>query len=413
MRTLLFALWALGAVLGCSQQHAPEEPLPAMDPTRLSHPQHAQIACGACHRPQKRPGQDDHRPCDDAACHAKEFLAQPGKLCEVCHTRVSNTKGLEAPLKQYPLDDAWRTLPSKFSHRRHLDAGLMESRVGFHVACVDCHVRDGKKTQPDHAICARCHAPEASLPKAPKMTECAACHQQGARERTRSRLIKDDLHFDHDRHKTDRKGRSIRCEQCHSETSRSNSYTDHAAPRVQQCVTCHDDTDRTPAEMRMRACETCHSARKNQLTTIAPRSHLPATERPLDHTLAFRRDHAEVAERDSARCATCHVRMSGNPRQACDECHQTMQPADHRITFRELDHGPEAAADRDRCARCHVVEFCTACHQQRPRSHGFPGAFMNEHGRLARINVRSCTTCHIEAFCADCHALTPTPRMQR
>lgn len=416
MRFLLIALVALGFV-ACSQQRATELPLPPTDPSRLSHPQHAQIACGACHRPQKRPGADEHRPCDDAACHAKEFLAQPGKLCQVCHTKVTATPlerdggGLEAPLKPYPLEDPWQTLPSKFSHRRHLDSGLMESRVGFHVACVDCHVRDGMKAPPDHATCSRCHAPEANLPKAPKMTECAACHQTGSRERNRARLIKDDLHFDHARHKTDRKGRAIRCEQCHSETSRSNSYTDHAPPKVQQCVTCHDDSDRTPGDMRMRVCETCHAARQNQLTTIAPRSHLPATERPLDHTLAFRRDHAEIAERDATRCATCHVRMSGNPRQACDECHQTMQPADHRITFRELDHGAEAAGDRDRCARCHVVEFCTACHQQRPRSHGIIGAFQTEHGRLARINIRSCTTCHTERSCADCHDVTP--RMRR
>ena len=26
-------------------------------------------------------------------------------------------------------------------------------------------------------------------------------------------------------------------------------------------------------------------------------------------------------------------KMSGNSRDTCDECHQTMRPADHRITF--------------------------------------------------------------------------------
>jgi hypothetical protein len=163
--------------------------------------------------------------------------------------------------------------------------------------------------------------------------------------------------------------------------------------------------------MRMRECQTCHTQRQTSLTTLAPRSHLPATERPLDHTLAFRRDHAEVAERDASRCATCHVKMSGNPKQACDECHQTMEPSDHRITWRELDHGTEAAADRDRCATCHVVEFCTACHQVRPRSHGLKYDFLTEHGHLARVNVRSCLTCHAERECTECHA-TMTQRVR-
>ncbi len=146
--------------------------------------------------------------------------------------------------------------------------------------------------------------------------------------------------------------------------------------------------------MRMRICETCHRERAGTLTAIAPRSHLPATERPLDHTIAFRRDHAEAAARNAARCATCHTQMSGNTRQSCDDCHQTMLPSNHRITWRELDHGPEAAADRNKCATCHVVEFCTACHAQRPRSHGLVGTFEREHGRLARLNVRACLTCH-------------------
>jgi hypothetical protein len=95
--------------------------------------------------------------------------------------------------------------------------------------------------------------------------------------------------------------------------------------------------------------------------------------------------------------------MSGNPQQACDECHQTMEPADHRITWRELDHGREASAARDRCARCHVADFCTSCHRQRPRSHGFANAFWTDHSRSARIDPRPCVVCHSESFCAPCH----------
>lgn len=409
MRRLLITLivW----VAACAPPRTVDVPLPPLDKTRLSHEQHGQLPCGGCHRSDVRPGADDHKPCDDGACHRPDFLAPPGPLCEVCHTKIV-PQPLTAPLKPYPIEDAWKAQPSRFSHKRHLDSGLLEARVGFHVACADCHERGGKKARPDHDTCSRCHSAEAGLgSKAPQMGDCAGCHQPGAHERTRARLIRDDLHFDHERHRLDRKGIAIRCETCHTQTAKAAGYVDHAPPTITACVTCHDDSNRTPNEMRVRICETCHSARTNRLTVLAPRSHLPATERPIDHTLAFRRDHTEVASREATRCASCHTRLSGNPKQACDECHQTMQPADHRITWRELDHGPEAAADRDRCARCHVVEFCSSCHSQRPRTHGFPGTFNAEHGRLARINIRSCTTCHGEPFCAECHSAS-APRVR-
>lgn len=408
----LLTIVMVALVAACSPPRALEVVAPPLDPTRISHAQHAGIACVGCHRSDARPGTSDHAPCDEA-CHKDKFLAPPGAFCRVCHTEVT-TQPLTAPLRPYPVEDVWQVLPSRFSHRRHLDANAMEGHVGFHVACADCHARDGKKVRPDHATCARCHAPEATLPaSAPRMSDCTACHAPGVHERTRARLIRDDLHFDHERHETDRKGTPISCQGCHVQTAKATSYDDHDPPRIGVCVTCHDDSDRVPTEMRMRVCETCHSARSTRLTVLAPRNHLPATERPLDHTLAFRRDHAEVAERDARRCATCHTRMSGNPRQACDECHQNTKPSDHRITWRELDHGTEAVANRDRCARCHVVEFCSACHAQRPRSHGFAGSFTAEHGRLARINVRPCATCHTESFCADCHATAAPPAARR
>ena len=401
---IIAAILLAGAALAaCAQARRSDAPAPPVDPTRLSHEHHAQIPCAGCHRSSARPGAEDHKPCDDGACHARAFLAPPGLFCQVCHTRVT-TRPLDAPLKPYPTEDPWQALPPVFSHKQHMDAPRLETQVGFHVACADCHTRDGAKVRPDHATCARCHAVEAGLPRAPRMADCGGCHRGAARLRTRERLIHDDLHFDHDRHRTDRKGAAIRCEDCHTRSAQATGYADHGAPRVESCVGCHDDQGRTPYGMRMRICETCHRARTATLYAIAPRNHLSATERPLDHTLAFRRDHAAAAERDAVRCAGCHVQMSRNPRQACDECHQTMRPADHRITWRELDHGPEAAASRDRCATCHVVEFCTACHAQRPRSHGIPGAFMLEHGRLARLNVRACATCHVESFCTTCHA---------
>jgi len=396
-RILVAIALAIGA---CTPARTVEVPAPPVDKTRLSHEQHAKIPCLDCHQAgAKRPGERDHAPCD--TCHRAAFLAAPGPLCDTCHVPIT-TSPLRAELKPFPSDDAWRTEPSRFSHRSHLDAARMEARVGFHVTCADCHVRDGQLAPPDHATCSRCHAREAI--GRPAMDDCAGCHGGAAELRTRSRLIRNDLHFTHDLHRADRRGTPIRCEQCHADSAASTAYGDHAAPRVESCVGCHDDTDRTPPSRRMRICETCHYEKRERLALIAPRNHLPSTERPLDHTIAFRRDHADAA-RDASRCAACHTQMSGNPNGACDECHQSMRPQDHRITWRELDHGPEAAADRDRCARCHVVEFCTACHEQRPRSHGFAGTFVTDHGPLARTDVRACVTCHQESYCTQsgCH----------
>jgi hypothetical protein len=386
--------------IGCSSARSVEPPAPPVDKTRLSHAQHAAIKCESCHRMGQRPGANDHAPCDD--CHKQAFLSPPGELCKTCHTKVT-AQPIEAPLRPYPSEDIWQSEPPRFSHALHMDFARMEGGVGFHVTCADCHVRDGKLARADHTACARCHAAEARVGKAPPMEKCDGCHDKGSQQRTRGRLIKGDLRFDHPRHQADRRGTPIKCEDCHTESKSSTSYADHAAPRIAACVGCHDDSERVPHELRMRTCETCHANRTQNLATIAPRDHLPATEKPLDHTLAFRRDHAEAAS-NGARCATCHTQMSGNSISSCDECHQTMRPADHRITFRELDHGTEAAANRDRCATCHVVEFCTACHSQRPRSHGFPGTFATEHGGLARINVRSCMTCHDQRRdCLACH----------
>ena len=403
MKQLVLAIAVLAA---CTPTARRDPPLPPVDPTRMSHERHVAIGCTQCHRGGKRPGADDHKPCDDDNCHRAEFLREPSKFCEACHLPFDGgTKRLDAGLKPYPVEAVWQAQPSKFSHKAHLDSEAMEAQVGFHVTCVDCHTRgDVDLVRPDHAVCQRCHAAEAGLAKAPPMERCLACHEPTQRLRVRQRLITGDLHpLDHVRHRTDRKGQTIKCDECHVQTANATEYRDHVPPRVESCVGCHDDADRTPDVMRMRICETCHSARTSSLASIAPRSHLPLTERPLDHTIAFRRDHAESAERDAKRCAACHTQMSGNPKQACDECHQTMEPQDHRITWRELDHGTEAAADRERCARCHVVEFCTSCHQQRPRSHGFAGTFYSDHGRLARIDIRPCVTCHSQSYCITCH----------
>lgn len=412
------------ATASCRREF-PREPLATVDPNRFPHGRHADLACALCHvdvsqETSSRPD-DSHAKCDGEACHQSAFGAAvaPGASfsspCGVCH--VGEAGKTPQRLRPYPRSDKTRHQPSAFSHAQHLDRARVDDAVGFHVDCKDCHtvaMAAPDPSLPGHTVCTRCHAPESAPPGAPSMAACQSCHRTEESAPRRSRqLIRGDLHFDHRRHSVDVAGGRISCAVCHPRSDQATQPGSHPAPLISACVACHDDAARTPTAVRMRACSTCHMGRTGgegrlaSLSTLAPRNHLPATERPTDHTLAFRRDHGDEARADAARCAGCHTELSSSSMNTCDECHQVMRPADHRITWRELDHGPEALASSDRCATCHVVDYCVACHQQPPRSHLPLGSFgAREHGDIARVDLRPCLTCHQpERDCSPCHSL--------
>lgn len=414
---------------------------------RFPHAAHAAVPCTGCHdadavlagRPA-RPGVRDHAPCDQSGCHREAFLAAPGPLCAVCHAPADavapsapadavapNTLprgALVGALVPYPPTRGRRALASTFSHARHLSHDEVERQVGFHVTCTDCHLAEGpdgsaradEMAIPGHGVCGRCHAPEAAPPEVPVMDQCTTCHQERARQPLRQRrFIAGDLRFAHGNHRFDRRGKPILCTECHTRSATAEAVGVHPTPETSACVQCHDDAERTPAAMRMRVCETCHLTRALTIGVLAPRSHLPARERPQDHTLAFRRDHAIEAGAAATRCARCHTFMSGSPRAVCDECHQVMRPMDHTLTWRELDHGPAAATRADRCSTCHTVPFCVVCHQRPPRSHFPRTEFLDSgHAVPASINLRACLTCHTEPArtCtgSTCHGMAPGGR---
>jgi hypothetical protein len=378
---------------------------------RFPHDKHAQINCVSCHGSQGdadtatvRPGGDNHKSCAQSGCHVAEFRGTTSELCALCHEDIGTGPKGSSPLVPFPPQAGTRAQAVAFSHQVHLDADVMEQRLGFHLSCVDCHQSQSSSLQtlsleaPSHAACARCHAAESAPVNTPSMATCQGCHKESAIAPSRERkLIQGDLRFTHRRHRTDRKGRLISCATCHLEstTATQAQVGQHAAPPIRVCVACHDDTQRVAGDQTMRRCETCHVTRTSGLGSIAPRSHLPETERPADHTRAFRRDHAADANADSEACARCHTMLSGNKRDTCDECHQVMRPSDHVVTWREYDHGPEAATDPGRCSTCHQADFCVACHQTRPRSH-FPLLTfrLGGHGTQAVLNMRACVTCH-------------------
>jgi len=402
-----------------SGQRATMQAMAETEEGRFPHAKHEDTSCVDCHSlsavlagEPAVPGADDHAPCDQHQCHQKEFLRPPGKLCELCHLRVDPATPESAAPAPYPPERGPRALASEFSHAGHLDFAAMESQVGFHVTCSDCHTFDdrAKLLRPGHAVCERCHAPGAAPLEAPAMHDCRGCHRKRAKKPTRvRRLIVGDLHFRHGNHRTDRTGKQIRCRECHETSASVEEPGAHAPPTTRACVSCHDDVDRTPSALRMRSCDTCHASRSGGFHKIAPRTHLPAPDRPEDHTLAFRRDHSADATLHGERCARCHTSMSGSRRDTCDDCHQVMRPHDHVITWREYDHGPAAATRTDRCVTCHRGEFCTACHSRPPRSHYPRLEFRNgAHGALAAYDYRACVTCHVvdrDCVSAGCHTM--------
>lgn len=429
------ALLALGVLVtpGCRQRTA--APVPAVvEVGRFPHGAHGDLVCTACHDLDavltgraSRPGARDHAPCDDGQCHGEAFLGTPGPLCEVCHQAVAPAQPGGSPLRPYPPVLGRRALASMFSHARHLDFARMEAQVGFHVWCNDCHQgvqpgepgdpRAGTMMLPGHGVCGRCHAPEAAPSEGPRMQECRACHRERAEQPSRQRrLIAGDLRFAHDNHALDRRGAAIRCVTCHTESPSASTAGDHPTPGTATCVACHDDDQRTPARLSMQVCSTCHEVPRRLIGALPPRSHLPGRERPEDHTLAFRRDHAAEAAAAPARCAVCHTFMSGSTRDTCDECHQVMRPVDHVLTWRELDHGGEAAARSERCSTCHATPFCVSCHSVPPRSHFPPDDWKCNHGVPASFNLRACLTCHDASpqtsLCAGCHGGGDTRCMQ-
>ncbi|RMH43722.1 MAG: hypothetical protein D6689_04295 [Deltaproteobacteria bacterium] len=393
-------------------------PAPAPEPApRFPHGPHAAVACVDCHPVADRttarlarPGSNDHAPCDRAECHRAEFLSTPGPLCTVCHEDVDPTGAAPSELVPYPPPRGRGALPSAFSHASHVRWDAMEAAVGFHVACGDCHRPAANRAAPGlpgHATCARCHVAEAAPPGAPRMTECAACHRSAqGRAPRRPRLIAGDLRFAHADHEVDRRGKPIRCAECHTDIASVARRGAHRPPPTAACVACHDDDSRTPPELSMRECETCHATRSASFGTLAPRSHLPATARPENHTLAFRRDHATEARVAGETCARCHLLMSGSSRDTCDECHRAMRPHDHTIGWREFDHGPQAATESERCATCHAGDFCIACHARPPRSHlPLVDFAAGGHAVPAALDTRACMACHdVARDClAPCH----------
>ncbi len=368
------------------------------------------LECKDCH-PQEdvqagkapRPGGNNHAPCDE--CHKEEFYKPPGAFCQNCHVSVNLTKEGATKMQGFPSRGSKKVLASNFSHQLHLDADAMESEVGFHVSCNDCHTRDEKTGDPQlprHANCVRCH--EGKAKKIMSMADCASCHLQSDVSLERGRImITPGLVFSHGDHVKDKADAPIGCESCHAEIANSSTTGEVSIPKMQECAKCHQDPTRTPDRVRIARCEVCH---EGMVDGNPPRTHLGGgASLPENHNLEFRSNHKEQAAEKDANCQYCHDNLSGNSRDSCFQCHEVMRPRDHQLGWRNDTHGREASVERDRCVTCHQADYCTACHSVPPRSHQPLGEFSEGgHAQPARFGLSSCMACHTyEDTCSRCH----------
>jgi hypothetical protein len=319
-------------------------------------------------------------------------------ICAQCHNSVEDERSRLRPLR----------LPLGFSHALHLKEG-----VG--ATCLTCHppAQAGERRRPDHFECSRCHS---KGDVQPKMSECKSCHfEREERDRlTEARVLLDehlregdrqsDVRFGHEVHVATLggEGDEATCAKCHGRMSVLESLDEVEPFRMADCLVCHRGLERELAEqsVSLDRCKTCHVGTR----PFSSPSFASTIDKPVSHTVLFRRSHELEASRDRGTCQACHRPLAGGDGQSCNRCHQQMRPRDHGPRWREDPHGRAAIRDPDRCGTCHLQDRCADCHAIRPRDHFPIEAFRLQHNRSARRSLTRCMTCHVPAIdCARCH----------
>jgi hypothetical protein len=298
--------------------------------------------------------------------------------------------------------------------------------------CAGCHegIETGDRAEyfPDPALCVQCHdgVIEARV------------------EWTGPVRPVNNLRFDHLVHEAAVTDQALDCGVCHTEAGAPRMHVQRAV--VERCFDCHAHEARD--HFVDADCTTCHVplAETRFVRARVEALPLPATHEDPRFLAEL---HGELAERDLARCATCHTR------ELCTSCHVDVPrvatiaalpaagaalelppftarypvPESHLDPRWETLHGRVATvAD---CGTCHTRESCLTCHleelprvaaalpaaaaveapgvvtvQRAPESHASP-SFAMRHGAAAATRGATCAGCHAQAtFCAACHAPT-------
>ncbi len=383
------------------------------------------LECSLCHVAVsqgsvvlKRPGHDQCK-----VCHDDDFTKTvKQKICEQCHTSSPPTGA--ADLLPFPRYKGSRAILFEFSHALHVDSkARVDTRTGFRADCTFCHKFDGAgkfASFPGHTQCATCHSKPGMKPQLTAELNaegCRGCHTPeeienpgftetrrftGAHATTAGKYV--NIEFSHSDHFKVRERFDLQCTTCHYASPSSTSIKNLTLPMMLDCVQCHDSARAVSAQYRMSNCKSCH------VETVTP-SALPTSHtvnvKPDFHSEAFRLQHASEAAAPNAKFFVCHqnVTPSVTAKVQCDNCHAVMLPKNHTSRWKDDLHGKYAALDRTTCTTCHTGAYCSACHNELPRSHNpLPLFKAGAHAVPAKLDLRSCLTCHTyQNTCSECH----------
>jgi Cytochrome c7 and related cytochrome c len=181
-------------------------------------------------------------------------------------------------------------------------------------------------------------------------------------------------------------GVGYRCTDCHNTAGHGNAVRRVRAPRMSQCIQCHDGTKAA------NDCSVCHS-----------RDIGVAARNPTE-------GYVKVDIKTDG-CRGCHSMAP------CIQCHGIELP--HSQAFIAGYHGRKALLEPNVCVKCHALSVCRKCHESmRPSASGVavnPHAntvaeFVVWHRDAKGIGLGSCS-CHDQdrqRFCNYCHGPQPS-----
>lgn len=205
---------------------------------------------------------------------------------------------------------------------------------------------------------------------------------------------------------------NVSCQQCHVQPTMLAQAV-YGARMVGEFYLSTVDPSRQPAlfpKPTNAACQSCHI----DLRTVSPSGDLNIPHRA--HVEVLKLDcikcHAYLVHTTNpkgthtpsmATCLTCHDGRQA--KNACVTCHTNKgEPVSHRSPDWVVVH-PQMQAKVD-CKGCHAwtTNWCSACHQKRPKSH--TADWRTTHGQQVKVH-RNCEACHQPAFCVKCHGVVP------
>ncbi len=179
----------------------------------------------------------NHQPCNNAACHASEYMSREPKICVVCHVSSVPWTKQTARIRNLSASE----FGGEISHKTHQSD---KARKGG-ISCQSCHgnvyVRGSR---PDaHAVCGSCHQGAMQ----PRMGDCGSCHKLGSLANRRKLASKFSVRarFDHGDHYRDPRSKAAvapapSCTTCHAGLKGATTLAEVIAPTMRSCDTCHD-----------------------------------------------------------------------------------------------------------------------------------------------------------------------------